>query len=127
MKQICTRSNTWLNVVKKNYSSRSRLSTQFEDAFTNGLVSSGVWLDPYLAKFIVLSWLTCTNLTFTAVNCGKPSEITNGKVIGSKYEYGHHVTYICDPGYNMTDPTANSRTCSNSGYWTGVSPTCLCK
>ena len=61
------------------------------------------------------------------MNCGKPSEIANGIVIGSNYDYGHQVTYSCNQGYNMTDPSANSKTCSASGNWTGVAPTCLCK
>ncbi|XP_052260173.1 fibropellin-3-like [Dreissena polymorpha] len=61
----------------------------------------------------------------TIVTCGQPSEISFGNFTGSDFEYGSHVVYTCDQGYNMTDQTSATRTCSKYGVWSGELPQCL--
>lgn len=59
------------------------------------------------------------------VTCGRPNTISHGSFSGSDFTYAGQVKYVCDTGYNMTDPSQAVRTCTKSGYWSGSSPLCL--
>ncbi|XP_047481240.1 LOW QUALITY PROTEIN: sushi, von Willebrand factor type A, EGF and pentraxin domain-containing protein 1-like [Penaeus chinensis] len=56
--------------------------------------------------------------------CPSPLQITNGKIVsgGSGSTFGASVTYECGPGYIMTGDA--TRTCTDSGSWTGDNPQC---
>ncbi|KAJ8304766.1 hypothetical protein KUTeg_018349 [Tegillarca granosa] len=57
------------------------------------------------------------------VTCGDPGEISNGKKIGSSYDYGQTVIYSCNQFFNMTGGSSKL-TCNNHGIWSGQKPTC---
>ncbi|XP_053382428.1 sushi, nidogen and EGF-like domain-containing protein 1 [Mercenaria mercenaria] len=63
----------------------------------------------------------------TAVTCGRPREITNGRYHSNfdNYVYQSEITYTCDQGYNMTDPSDAKNWCLGNGYWSGKLPECL--
>ena len=43
-------------------------------------------------------------------------------MIGDEYGFGKSVTYQCNSGFILRG--SNTRTCTSSGVWTGVKPTC---
>ncbi|XP_064796418.1 sushi, von Willebrand factor type A, EGF and pentraxin domain-containing protein 1 isoform X3 [Oncorhynchus masou masou] len=57
-------------------------------------------------------------------NCGRPTSIQNGQVLGSDFGYGHEVWYKCEEGYSLSggNPT---RVCRGDGLWgEGPAPRC---
>jgi len=66
-------------------------------------------------------------MSCSVVDCGTPSTISNGDVIYSSTTYEADATYFCNDGYNMTNPAALVRFCTQYGYWSGSLPVCLCK
>ncbi|XP_038851181.1 sushi, von Willebrand factor type A, EGF and pentraxin domain-containing protein 1 [Salvelinus namaycush] len=57
-------------------------------------------------------------------NCGRPTSIQNGQVLGSDFGYGHEVWYKCEEGYSLSggNPT---RLCRGDGLWgEGPAPRC---
>ncbi|XP_023867076.2 sushi, von Willebrand factor type A, EGF and pentraxin domain-containing protein 1 [Salvelinus sp. IW2-2015] len=57
-------------------------------------------------------------------NCGRPTSIKNGQVLGSDFGYGHEVWYKCEEGYSLSggNPT---RLCRGDGLWgEGPAPRC---
>lgn len=58
--------------------------------------------------------------------CGKPGEISHGKIIGNNYFYGSTISYNCDANYNLTRGD-NQQQCTSYGTWSGRKPVCACK
>ncbi|CAH1243596.1 CR1 [Branchiostoma lanceolatum] len=60
--------------------------------------------------------------TCKVVTCDPPSELPNGRISGSSYEFNHTLEYKCNTGYvlNGTD----DRTCLASGEWSDKIPFC---
>ncbi|XP_078575446.1 sushi, von Willebrand factor type A, EGF and pentraxin domain-containing protein 1-like isoform X3 [Branchiostoma floridae x Branchiostoma japonicum] len=60
--------------------------------------------------------------TCNVVICDPPSELPNGRISGSSYEFNHTLEYKCNTGYvlNGTD----ERTCLASGEWSDKIPFC---
>ncbi|XP_070977615.1 sushi, von Willebrand factor type A, EGF and pentraxin domain-containing protein 1 isoform X2 [Oncorhynchus clarkii lewisi] len=59
-----------------------------------------------------------------SANCGRPTSIQNGQVLGSDFGYGHEVWYKCEEGYSLSggNPT---RLCRGDGLWgEGPAPRC---
>uniref|UniRef100_A0A8C7FUX9 Sushi, von Willebrand factor type A, EGF and pentraxin domain-containing protein 1 n=1 Tax=Oncorhynchus kisutch TaxID=8019 RepID=A0A8C7FUX9_ONCKI len=57
-------------------------------------------------------------------NCGRPTSIQNGQVLGLDFGYGHEVWYKCEEGYSLSggNPT---RLCRGDGLWgEGPAPRC---
>uniref|UniRef100_A0A667ZKN9 Sushi, von Willebrand factor type A, EGF and pentraxin domain-containing protein 1 n=1 Tax=Myripristis murdjan TaxID=586833 RepID=A0A667ZKN9_9TELE len=55
-------------------------------------------------------------------DCGKPSKIPNGRVLGSDFGFNGQVRYECDEGYTLNgDPT---RVCQADGLWDKPAPHC---
>ncbi|XP_065178155.1 uncharacterized protein LOC135808850 [Sycon ciliatum] len=58
------------------------------------------------------------------VNCTKPPAPTHGGFSGGgQYLFNETVTYSCDDSYYLSAGSA-SRTCLNTGLWSGTLPTC---
>lgn len=62
----------------------------------------------------------------SAVNCGPPNTVSNGKVFGNESTYNSQIKYRCNDGYNMTNLSNALQICLLSGYWSGETPECLC-
>ena len=62
------------------------------------------------------------HLCYTVVDCGELS-LTNGKVsYRHSTAYSSVATYSCNAGYDLIG--TNTRTCLESGDWSGSPPTC---
>eukprot|EP00063_Salmo_salar_P087678 XP_014062513.1 PREDICTED: sushi, von Willebrand factor type A, EGF and pentraxin domain-containing protein 1-like isoform X2 [Salmo salar] len=57
-------------------------------------------------------------------NCGRPTSIQNGQVLGSDFGYGHEVWYKCEEGYSLSGGNPK-RLCRGDGLW-GEGPTPRC-
>ena len=64
-------------------------------------------------------------VVFTAVLCNNPGVPTHGSRSGDDFTFGKTVSYQCDPGHKITG--SSSRTCTASGTWSGIEPTCTGK
>lgn len=64
---------------------------------------------------------------FSAVDCGRPNEIENGRVIvvNDSTLYGGAAEYHCVPQYNRIGQYL--RKCMEDGKWSGDEPRCECK
>jgi hypothetical protein len=62
-----------------------------------------------------------------AVDCHRPNEIDNGRVIvvNDVTTYGGSAEYHCIPQYNRIGPYL--RKCMDDGRWSGDEPRCECK
>ena len=69
----------------------------------------------------------CTTFTLiAAVTCSSdPGTPINGQYNLSSTTYSSVVTYTCDDGYTLQG--SNSRTCLDSGLWSGSVPQCTCE
>uniref|UniRef100_A0A674AIW7 Sushi, von Willebrand factor type A, EGF and pentraxin domain-containing protein 1 n=1 Tax=Salmo trutta TaxID=8032 RepID=A0A674AIW7_SALTR len=57
-------------------------------------------------------------------NCGRPTSIQNGQVLGSDFGYGHEVWYKCEEGYSLSGGNPR-RLCRGDGLWgEGPAPRC---
>lgn len=63
----------------------------------------------------------------TAIICGYPSSIENGRVIviNETVSYNSIVEYHCIPRYERVGPFI--RKCTETGKWSGNEPKCECK
>lgn len=63
----------------------------------------------------------------TAIICGYPSSIENGRiiVINETVSYNSIVEYHCLPRYELVGPFI--RKCTETGKWSGNEPKCECK
>ncbi len=55
-----------------------------------------------------------------AVDCGSLTDPTNGMVDTPTTTFGSTATYTCNSGYNGD----TTRTCGDTGDWSGSDPTC---
>lgn len=56
------------------------------------------------------------------VICETPKTITNGKLEGNVYEYGHSITYTCNRGYELHGSSV--LTCTEDKSWSSDYPVC---
>ena len=59
---------------------------------------------------------------FIVISCGDPDVIFNGTRTGQDFTYGSTVNYECNSGFKLIG--VRSRTCQDSGNWSGEPPTC---
>nr|XP_033465702.1 sushi, von Willebrand factor type A, EGF and pentraxin domain-containing protein 1 isoform X2 [Epinephelus lanceolatus] len=60
--------------------------------------------------------------TCVPARCGKPSPVSNGRVLGSEFGLNSKVNYECDEGYTLNgNPT---RICQSNGHWDKPAPRC---
>ncbi|XP_074555287.1 sushi, von Willebrand factor type A, EGF and pentraxin domain-containing protein 1 [Halichoeres trimaculatus] len=57
------------------------------------------------------------------IECSLPKQITNGKVVYTKLQFGHSVSYFCRRGYRLKGPETLS--CLSSGEWSTQPPVCV--
>lgn len=57
------------------------------------------------------------------ISCGFPGYILNGLVYGSSFVFGDTITYNCTRGFKMSGES--SRSCQESGEWSGQPPECV--
>nr|CAB3266742.1 sushi, von Willebrand factor type A, EGF and pentraxin domain-containing protein 1-like [Phallusia mammillata] len=63
--------------------------------------------------------------TCNPVDCGLPSQPTNGYTRGDKTTtLGSVVSYHCDKGFTLWPPEESTRRCTEIGSWSGSDPTC---
>lgn len=61
----------------------------------------------------------------TVITCGDPGIPANGLRFGDDITVGQNVTFVCQPGYVMTEGDSTvTRTCTNNGTWSGTMPAC---
>ncbi|AWO96936.1 putative CUB and sushi domain-containing protein 3-like [Scophthalmus maximus] len=61
----------------------------------------------------------------TMITCGDPGIPANGLRFGDDITVGQNVTFVCQPGYVMTEGDSTvTRTCTNNGTWSGTMPAC---
>lgn len=60
---------------------------------------------------------------FVATDCGQLVSPVNGMVKTTGTKFWDTATYSCMPGFQLQGQ--ESRTCSDSGSWTGEAPTCV--
>ncbi|KAG1949233.1 fibulin-7 [Pimephales promelas] len=58
----------------------------------------------------------------TVSACPPPEPLANGRVLGSVFESGHEVHFVCSPGFERTGP--ETRVCLESRSWSGAKPSC---
>ena len=63
----------------------------------------------------------CT-FSYSAVNCPDLAGPANGQVVPSGSIPASTATYTCNSGYRLNGDS--SRTCQDSGEWSGTAPTC---
>ncbi|XP_077986730.1 uncharacterized protein LOC144441077 [Glandiceps talaboti] len=56
------------------------------------------------------------------IGCGHPGELENGQILGSDFDFGRSVRFVCNGDHRLIGP--NRRECLNTGYWTGYQPFC---
>ena len=72
------------------------------------------------------STFPCIPLCVSAVvDCGRLSDILNGRVQVSTTTFGSTATYVCDPGYSVVGTAV--RSCLAVGVWSGREPSCTSK
>ena len=64
-------------------------------------------------------------LIIAAVSCPDPKSPSHGSRSGDDFTFGKKVSYTCDRGYKITG--SSNRTCTASGTWSGIQPTCTGK
>ncbi|XP_069375236.1 sushi, von Willebrand factor type A, EGF and pentraxin domain-containing protein 1 isoform X3 [Paralichthys olivaceus] len=57
------------------------------------------------------------------IECSIPKQITNGKVVYTKLQFGHSATYSCRRGYRLQGP--ETLKCLASGEWDFEPPACV--
>lgn len=57
--------------------------------------------------------------------CTDPGNIQHGKKSHDGFESGKKVKYSCFPGFTMEG--SNTLTCTRTGVWDKVKPSCTCK
>lgn len=56
------------------------------------------------------------------VECPEPEPLPGGKLIGSRYEAGDTVTFVCFPGLQLVGNSKN--VCQRDGSWSSSFPEC---
>lgn len=57
-----------------------------------------------------------------AKSCGRPRDVSNGKIIGYLYSFKEKVRYACNEGYKLNGPAY--RICQANEEWGGSEPIC---
>ncbi|GBL82024.1 hypothetical protein AVEN_50597-1 [Araneus ventricosus] len=55
--------------------------------------------------------------------CEDPDPLTGGEILGEQRNEGAVIQYMCNPGFILMGE--GTRTCLRSGYWSGITPTCM--
>ena len=63
--------------------------------------------------------------SLTAVTCGQPPPVQDGKVEGTDFRWGASISYSCAHGFQLSQPAILS--CEGRGVWKGEIPQCLRK
>ena len=63
--------------------------------------------------------------SLTAVMCGQPPPVQDGKVEGTDFRWGASISYSCAHGFQLSQPAILS--CEGRGVWKGEVPQCLRK
>ena len=61
-------------------------------------------------------------LLLTAIDCGDPGTVKNGRRDLSSTTFSNTVTYFCDDGFIMIGSSV--RRCRRNGQWSGSIPEC---
>lgn len=61
-------------------------------------------------------------VTNAEITCEVPKKPENGNVVARSFVVGSHVTYVCNPGYQILGQ--KKRFCTRSLVWSGLQPTC---
>ena len=75
-----------------------------------------------IPMFIHIPKFSHSVLIFVAVTCKDTGSPSNGGRSGDDFTFGNTVSFKCDPGYKITG--SRNRTCTASGTWSGIQPTC---
>ena len=67
-------------------------------------------------------WLTAFVLPCIAKSCGRPSEISNGRIVGYVYSFKEKIRYVCFEGFKLKGPSY--RICQANEEWSGAKPIC---
>ena len=63
-------------------------------------------------------------IVYLVVTCAAPASVSDStKSQEPPYYYNDDLTYTCDPGYELSSGDS-TRTCTSSGTWSGIAPTC---
>ncbi|XP_068164048.1 sushi, von Willebrand factor type A, EGF and pentraxin domain-containing protein 1 isoform X1 [Antennarius striatus] len=57
------------------------------------------------------------------IECPIPKQITNGKVVYTKLQFGHRISFSCRRGFRLQGP--ETQTCLASGEWDARPPACV--
>ena len=69
--------------------------------------------------------MQCVLFTILTVGCSNLANPVNGQVSHTAGTIlGQTATYSCNTGYNLVG--GSTRTCQNTGVWSGSAPTCSC-
>ena len=68
--------------------------------------------------------MTKYNITSSVVMCSELSSPVNGEVTWTGLTTGSTATYTCDSDHLLIGE--ETRTCLNTGVWSGWKPTCTC-
>ena len=68
--------------------------------------------------------MTKYNIALSVGMCSELSSPVNGEVTWTGLTTGSTATYTCDSDYQLTGD--QTRTCRNTGVWSGQKPTCTC-
>ena len=60
--------------------------------------------------------------TCVLIDCGDPSDLSNGSAIGSDYSYSSIIRFECDEGYELNG--SSSVMCGDDGNWNASTPSC---
>ena len=69
-------------------------------------------------------WMSGCNIASSVGMCSELSSPVNGEVTWTGLTTGSTATYTCDSDYQLTGD--QTRTCLNTGVWSGQEPTCTC-
>jgi len=67
-------------------------------------------------------WVSSGTPVCKSFSCASLSPVVHGEVEFADTRHGSQASYECHPGYHMLGK--NTRTCLDTGYWTGQEPTC---
>jgi len=61
-------------------------------------------------------------IVLIVIDCGVPTDITNGSIEVQSTDYRSTIRYSCDYGYILIG--LRSRSCQENGLWSGEPPIC---
>ena len=75
-------------------------------------------------SYVVCIWMTKYNIVSPVGMCSELSSPVNGEVTWTGLTTGSTATYTCDSDYQLIGN--QTRTCQNTGVWSGRNSTCTC-